>query len=100
MEVVLGVWLDACHTPATKVRFADLAVRFASRLGSTGVNSLLDVTADDCVAFLWALTRRKVAPATSTVHLRRTVLHGVIGTLRQLEPNFVDPSLTLTLSPR
>jgi hypothetical protein len=100
VPVVCEIWLTERHTAATAARFLDLATRFTSRLHASGVKSLLAATPANCEGFLWAFTKRRGAPSMATVHLRRTVLHGLFGTLRQLEPGFVDPSLTLELAPR
>lgn len=78
----------------------NLATRFAGRLTATGVASLLDVTSLDCDGFVWAPTKRNVAPSLHTVHLRRTALRGLFSTLSECEPGWADPSRDLVLPAR
>lgn len=97
LYVVLGLWSELSLSTSTLERLAGLITRFANRLIATGVESLLDATLADCEGFIWAPTKRNAAPSMHTVHLRRTAVRGLFRALRQLEPDFVDPTTHLDL---
>ncbi len=97
LYVALGLWSEESLSTSTLERLAGLITRFANRLVATGVESLLDACLADCEGFVWAPTKRNTAPSMHTVHLRRTALRGLFRALRQLEPDFVDPTTHLDL---
>ena len=100
LDVVAATWATRGLAVSTLNRLSWIASRFCMRLSATGVTSLLDVTPQDCEDFAWAPTKRRTPPTVSTVHLRRTALHGLFSVLRELEDGFADPSLGMELPPR
>ena len=97
LRVVLEYWGQRTRTPSTSERLSGLIGRFVSRLGATGVSSLLAVRREHCEGFIWAKTRRQQNPAIATVHLRRSAIAGLFAALGQLEPNFPDPTANIKL---
>lgn len=97
LYVVLGLWFEQSLSSSTIQRLAGLFTRFANRLIATGVESLLEASLADCEEFIWAPTWRNAAPSMHTVHLRRTAVRGLFRTVRQLEPEFADPTSHLDL---
>jgi len=98
--VVIQAWKATSTSDATFTRLSELAKRFATRLTVTGVASLSDVTVEDCENFVWAPTRRGVAPSRHTVHLRRTAVRALYREAQQFDPDLADPSVTLRLPPK
>jgi integrase/recombinase XerC len=100
LAVILDVWSKQSRTDSTAERLSGLITRFATRLIATGVSSLLEATLVDCESFVWARTRRNVAPSIHTVHLRRTALRSLFQTVCELEPGSADPTNDMALPPR
>jgi integrase/recombinase XerC len=101
LRVVLWAWLhDPALEPATVARMGTLAARFAQRLVSQQVRSLLDADPGACAAFVHARTRRGDLPSVHTRHLRRTTLRTLYRTLRHLGVDCGDPTLDLALPPK
>ncbi len=101
IEKELTAALDALASSAlarsTRERFGGLIARFGSRLAATGVTSLTTITDDDCEQFLWARTKRNVAPSIHTVHLRRSAIRSLFAVLIELGEDLTDPSLGVAL---
>ncbi len=87
--------------PATQTRFAEVlaqATRRAERLGITHWGVEFDVVV--CEAFINSRTSNAAAPATSTLHLRRSALRAGFSTLRHIGLATVDPTRGILLPAR
>lgn len=87
--------------PSSTERLVATIAAFAARQHTLGRGRLADFSADDATAFVWATTRRGVAPAVATLHLRRTALRLLQRCLHVLDtPPACDPTDGLHLPPR
>lgn len=101
VEAALSAWESGGEfSEQTLLRSTETVRRFAKRLVVSGVHRAEDVTTNDCVGFIDAITKSGTPPELTTRHARRVAVRMLFRTWRELGYAVGDPTLDLDLPAR